>query len=72
MKKAHNFFGSVEKVEKALVMGAHIEIKGGNVTVHESWHFCSKCNISFDIFDEVVFCPFCKNNEVEQKSREYE
>jgi hypothetical protein len=61
-----------QKVAKALVMGAHIEIKGGNVAVHESWHFCSRCNISFNIYDDVVSCPFCKDNEVEQISREFE
>lgn len=58
-----------KKMARALVRDAHIKIEGGNVEVHESWHFCTNCNISFNVYDEHIFCPFCKSaNSVENIS----
>lgn len=49
-----------QKMAKALVWSAHIEIDGGNVVVHESWHHCASCNISFNVYSAQENCPFCK------------
>lgn len=52
-----------KKIARALVRDAHIKISGGNVEVHESWHFCRSCKISFNVYDEPVFCPMCKSTD---------
>lgn len=56
-----------QKVAKALVTGAHIEIGGGNVEVHESWYYCSSCEISFNIYAGYENCPICKSIEMVSK-----
>lgn len=51
------------KMANALVKNTHIEISGGNVEVHESWHFCHNCHITFNLYDGPVFCPLCKQSD---------
>ncbi len=61
------YFSARKKMARALVRDAHIEISGGNIEVHESWHYCNNCKISFNIYDQHVFCPLCKNVESVKK-----
>jgi len=56
-----------QKVATALVKGSHIEIGGGNVEVHDSWNHCSSCAISFNVYSQPVFCPFCKTDQSVRK-----
>lgn len=50
-----------QKMARALVRDANIIIAGGHVEVHESWHYCHHCKISFNVYDEPGFCPMCKS-----------
>jgi len=59
-----------KKMARALVRDAHIKIEGGNIEVHESWYFCSNCNISFNIYDTHIFCPMCKSETTLEKIAE--
>jgi predicted DNA-binding protein (UPF0251 family) len=52
-----------KKVANALVKNTHIEISGGNIEVHESWHYCHSCDITFNIYNGPVLCPLCKKTD---------
>lgn len=56
------------KMANALVRDTNIEISGGNVEVHESWHYCNNCHITFNIYDSNAFCPLCKSTDRIAKS----
>lgn len=59
-----------KKMALALVQNTNIQIGGGNIEVHESWHYCNNCHITFNIYSDTMLCPICKQSESIVKSSE--
>lgn len=52
-----------KKVAAAIVEGKNINFKGGNIYYDDNWYLCRQCDISFNLIDKNISCPFCNQTK---------